>query len=73
MCLGASGEGFGPGDPKGEPDMFYSLHPGGVNFVFADSHVVFLSTSTDPDVFESMSTRAGTRAGGDREPISDSN
>jgi prepilin-type processing-associated H-X9-DG protein len=39
--------------------MFYSLHPGGVNFVFADAHVAFLSTDMDAKVFEALSTRAG--------------
>jgi prepilin-type N-terminal cleavage/methylation domain-containing protein/prepilin-type processing-associated H-X9-DG protein len=64
MVLGHTGEGFGPGDPQGEADMFHSLHPGGLNFVFADGHVAFLSTTLDPKVFDAM----GTRAGG--EPVS---
>jgi prepilin-type processing-associated H-X9-DG protein len=59
MTLGHTGEGFGPGDPKGEADMFHSLHPGGVNFVFADGHVSFLSTMMDPKTFDALGTRAG--------------
>jgi prepilin-type N-terminal cleavage/methylation domain-containing protein/prepilin-type processing-associated H-X9-DG protein len=59
MVLGASGEHISPGDPNGEPDMFFSMHPGGVNFVFADGHVAFLSTETDAKLFEALSTRAG--------------
>lgn len=59
MVLGHTGEHIGPGDPNGETDMFYSLHPGGVNFVFADAHVAFLSTDMDAKVFEALSTRAG--------------
>jgi prepilin-type N-terminal cleavage/methylation domain-containing protein/prepilin-type processing-associated H-X9-DG protein len=59
MVLGASGEHISPGDPNGEPDMFFSMHTGGVNFVFADGHVAFLSTQTDAKVFEALSTRAG--------------
>jgi prepilin-type processing-associated H-X9-DG protein len=59
MVLGQSGEHKSPGDPTGEPDMFFSLHPGGVNFVFADAHVSFLSAETDDKVFEALSTRAG--------------
>ena len=58
MVLGQSGENFSPGDPAGETDMFYSLHPGGVNFVFADAHVAFLATEIDPKLFEALSTRA---------------
>jgi prepilin-type processing-associated H-X9-DG protein/prepilin-type N-terminal cleavage/methylation domain-containing protein len=59
MVLGQSGEGKSPGDPTGEPDMFYSMHPNGVNFVFADGHVTFLTAQTDPQLFEDLSTRAG--------------
>jgi prepilin-type N-terminal cleavage/methylation domain-containing protein/prepilin-type processing-associated H-X9-DG protein len=59
MVLGHAGEGKGPNDPTGEPDMFYSMHPGGVNFVFADAHVAFLTSDMDPKVFEALSTRAG--------------
>jgi prepilin-type processing-associated H-X9-DG protein len=59
MVLGQSGEGKSPGDPTGEPDMFFSMHPGGVNFVFADGHVTFLTNEMDPQLFEDLSTRAG--------------
>ena len=60
MVLGQAGENKGPGDPTGEPDMFHSFHSGGVNFVFADAHVAFLTPDLDPKVFEALSTRAGT-------------
>jgi prepilin-type N-terminal cleavage/methylation domain-containing protein/prepilin-type processing-associated H-X9-DG protein len=59
MVLGQSGEHKSPGDPTGETDMFYSRHSGGVNFVFADAHVSFLTTEMDPKVFEALSTRDG--------------
>ncbi|HTU25419.1 MAG TPA: DUF1559 domain-containing protein [Pirellulales bacterium] len=59
MVLGQSGEGKSPGDPTGEPDMFYSLHPGGVNFVFADGHVTFLMNTMDPQLFQALCIRAG--------------
>lgn len=62
MVLGQSGEHKSPGDPTGETDMFFSRHSGGVNFVFADAHVAFLSTDTDDKVFEALSTRAGNEA-----------
>ena len=39
--------------------MFSSQHSGGINFVFADGHVAILTSETDPDVFEALSTRAG--------------
>ena len=59
MVLGHTGEHIGPGDPNGETDMFFSNHGGGVNFVFADAHVAFLSTEMYSKVFEALSTRAG--------------
>jgi prepilin-type N-terminal cleavage/methylation domain-containing protein/prepilin-type processing-associated H-X9-DG protein len=59
MTLGQAGEHISPGDPKGEGDMFHSLHAAGANFVFADAHVTFLTSQMDPQVFEAMSTRAG--------------
>jgi prepilin-type N-terminal cleavage/methylation domain-containing protein/prepilin-type processing-associated H-X9-DG protein len=59
MTLGQAGEHKSPGDPTGEADMFHSLHRNGANFVFADAHVAFLTAEMDPEVFESLSTRAG--------------
>jgi prepilin-type N-terminal cleavage/methylation domain-containing protein/prepilin-type processing-associated H-X9-DG protein len=59
MVLGQAGEHKSPGDPTAEADMFHSLHSGGANFVFADSHVSFLTAQMDPEVFEALSTRAG--------------
>jgi prepilin-type N-terminal cleavage/methylation domain-containing protein/prepilin-type processing-associated H-X9-DG protein len=38
---------------------FFSSHPGGVSFVFADGHVAFLSDGMSESVFQSLSTRAG--------------
>ena len=43
----------------GHFDDFYSQHPGGMNVVFADGHVAFLSDSMDEDTFQALSTRAG--------------
>ncbi len=36
-----------------------SLHPGGVNLVFADGHVQFLQDSLDLEVWRAVGTRAG--------------
>jgi prepilin-type processing-associated H-X9-DG protein len=58
MTLGHSGEGVGPGDVRSDCNMFYSKHPGGVNFVFADGHVSFLKTSMDYHTYRSLTTRA---------------
>ena len=48
---------FNSGDPHFED--FFSSHPGGVSFVFADGHVAFLSDGMSESVFQSLSTRAG--------------
>jgi prepilin-type processing-associated H-X9-DG protein len=57
--LGHTGESFnGPGG-RNEPNSFYSNHVRGVNFVFADGHVQFLSTSVSYQSFVALSTRAG--------------
>jgi prepilin-type N-terminal cleavage/methylation domain-containing protein/prepilin-type processing-associated H-X9-DG protein len=36
-----------------------SLHPGGINVLFCDGHVVFGKDSIDPSVWSSLATRAG--------------
>ena len=38
---------------------YYSSHPGGVSFVFADGHVAFLSDGMSDALFSSLCTRAG--------------
>jgi len=62
MILGHAGGNLGPGDPRAEVNQFYSRHPGGVNFVFADGHVAFLKTTMDYQVFRALATRAGGEA-----------
>ena len=59
MVLGHSGEGYGPGDPNGDVNMFYSRHGRGVNFLFGDGHANFLPTSMDYRVYLALTTRAG--------------
>jgi prepilin-type N-terminal cleavage/methylation domain-containing protein/prepilin-type processing-associated H-X9-DG protein len=59
MVLGHSGEGRGPGDPLSDSNMFYSRHPGGINFLFADGHVSFLKFSLDPKTYRALCTRNG--------------
>jgi prepilin-type N-terminal cleavage/methylation domain-containing protein/prepilin-type processing-associated H-X9-DG protein len=59
MILGHAGGGMGPGNPNGEVNQFYSRHPGGVNFLFADGHVSFLKTTLNAMTFRAMATRAG--------------
>jgi prepilin-type processing-associated H-X9-DG protein len=41
------------------PDGFWSLHPGGCNFLFGDGGVRFLKETIAPQVLTSLSNRAG--------------
>jgi len=59
MVLGHTGLGNVPNSPNSEINQFYGLHGNGVNFVFADGHVVFLTDTIDYPLYQSMSTRAG--------------
>jgi prepilin-type N-terminal cleavage/methylation domain-containing protein/prepilin-type processing-associated H-X9-DG protein len=54
---------FGPGRLKNQCDMFHfwSLHPGGANFVFCDGSVHFLSYSAAP-IMPALASRAGGEA-----------
>jgi prepilin-type processing-associated H-X9-DG protein/prepilin-type N-terminal cleavage/methylation domain-containing protein len=62
MILGHAGGNVGPGNPRGEVNQFYSQHPGGVNFLFADGHVAFLKTTMNYQDFRALATRAGGEA-----------
>ena len=48
-----------PNSKSAAVDNFWSLHPGGCNFVFCDGSVRFLKETIDAKVFSSLSTRAG--------------
>ena len=58
FILGHTGEMLNPATPH-EVNNFSSDHPGGVNFVFADGHVQFLTGSMSAQTFQALSTRAG--------------
>ena len=52
--------GLTPGDESDAHGChFWSYHPGGANFLFADGSTQFLSYTIDYQVFQGLSTRAG--------------
>lgn len=64
MVLGHTSDGP-PSAPGTECNEFSSLHVGGAQFLFADGHVQFVSTSINEAIFQALSTRAGGEVTGD--------
>jgi prepilin-type N-terminal cleavage/methylation domain-containing protein/prepilin-type processing-associated H-X9-DG protein len=64
MVLGHTGESNGPAGPT-ESNHFSSRHTGGGNFLFADGHVQFLTSSVNQLTYKALSTRAGGEPVGD--------
>jgi prepilin-type processing-associated H-X9-DG protein/prepilin-type N-terminal cleavage/methylation domain-containing protein len=48
-----------PNHPRAHPEDYWSRHPGGVNFLFADGSVHFIRDSISQSVFLSLATRKG--------------
>lgn len=51
--------------PIYDPDVFWSMHPGGANFLFGDGSVHFLTSGINPMTFQSMCTIAGGETAND--------
>ena len=61
LVLSHTGEGHGPNSPSGlaHGDQYWSLHPGGANFVFADGSVRFIKEQVGFRIFQALATRGG--------------
>ncbi|QEH38334.1 putative major pilin subunit [Aquisphaera giovannonii] len=62
MILGPIGTDGGtrtPNNQMAHVEDYWSLHPGGVNFLLADGSVRFIKSSIHPTVYRAMATRAG--------------
>ncbi len=46
-----------PNDPEAHVEDYWSMHPGGVNFLFADGSVHFIKSSINPIPYRAMMTR----------------
>ncbi len=46
-----------PNNPEAHVEDYWSLHPGGVNFLFADGSVHMIKNSINPMVYRAMATR----------------
>jgi hypothetical protein len=55
----STGPIYDPNSKASMVDDYWSLHPGGCNFVSCDGSVWFVKESVNPNVFSYLSTRAG--------------
>ncbi len=46
-------------NPFFDPDTYWSMHPGGANYLFGDGSVHFLTTGIDPYTYQHLCTIAG--------------
>src|SRR5262249_32308786 len=64
LVLSHTGEGHGPNAPSGSThaDQYWSRHPGGANFLFADGSVRFIKEQVGFNIFRALATRRGGEA-----------
>jgi prepilin-type N-terminal cleavage/methylation domain-containing protein/prepilin-type processing-associated H-X9-DG protein len=62
LVIAHTGESHGPNAPSGQAhgDQYWSLHPGGANFLFADGSVRFIKEQIGFTIFQSLATKAGS-------------
>ena len=59
LVIAHTGEIDGPNSKPAHADQFWSLHPGGAQFGFADGSVRFLKEKRPLPIFQALATRAG--------------
>jgi prepilin-type N-terminal cleavage/methylation domain-containing protein/prepilin-type processing-associated H-X9-DG protein len=59
LVVAHTGELDGPNSRPAHADQFWALHPGGVNFLFADGSVHFVKERRPLPVFQALATRRG--------------
>ncbi len=59
LVVSHTGELDGPNSRPAHADQFWSRHPGGAQFVFADGSVHFLKERRPLAIFQALATRAG--------------
>jgi prepilin-type N-terminal cleavage/methylation domain-containing protein/prepilin-type processing-associated H-X9-DG protein len=59
ILFGAVPTGSTPNSHGAGADGFWSLHPGGCNFLLCDGSVRYFNETMSPDVFKRLATRAG--------------
>jgi len=59
MTLGHTGDGNGPNATFSYVNQFWSRHPDGCHFLFADGHTSFVLSSVDYTLYLAVTTRAG--------------
>ena len=61
LVLSHTGENHGPNAPSGlaHSDQYWSMHPGGANFLFADGSVRFIKEQVGFTIFQALATRQG--------------